>query len=123
VDWIQLKTAVFWVESPCSQKFTDVSVVLVATIIRVMSKPRVRNRFLIYISETLVNFYQTTQRYHPKDSHLHTRHHENLKSYNDSTGSVESSCEHGDELSAFIKYREYLDYLNDYQLLKKDCSP
>jgi hypothetical protein len=32
-------------------------------------------------SETLVNFYQTTQRYNPEDSHLHTRRRENLKSY------------------------------------------
>jgi hypothetical protein len=32
-------------------------------------------------SETLVNFYQTTRRYNPKDSHLCTHHHENLKSH------------------------------------------
>jgi hypothetical protein len=32
-------------------------------------------------SETLVNFYQTTQRYNPEDSHYHTRRRENLKSY------------------------------------------
>jgi hypothetical protein len=33
-------------------------------------------------SETSVNFYQTTRRYNPEDSHLHTRSRENLKSYN-----------------------------------------
>jgi hypothetical protein len=32
-------------------------------------------------SETLVNFYQTTRRYNPEDSHLRTRRRENLKSY------------------------------------------
>jgi hypothetical protein len=32
-------------------------------------------------SETLVNFYQTTRRYNPEDSHLHTCRRENLKSY------------------------------------------
>jgi hypothetical protein len=32
-------------------------------------------------SETLVNFYQTTRRYNPEDSHLRTHRHENLKSY------------------------------------------
>jgi hypothetical protein len=32
-------------------------------------------------SETSVNFYQTTRRYKPEDSHLHTRRRENLKSY------------------------------------------
>jgi hypothetical protein len=32
-------------------------------------------------SETLVNFYQTTRRCNPEDSHLHTRRCENLKSY------------------------------------------
>jgi hypothetical protein len=37
-------------------------------------------------SETLVNFYQTTWRYNPEDSHLHTNCHDNLKSY------LASSC-------------------------------
>jgi hypothetical protein len=31
-------------------------------------------------SETSVNVYQTTRRYNPEDSHLHTRRRENLKS-------------------------------------------
>jgi hypothetical protein len=31
-------------------------------------------------SETLVNFYQTTRRYNPEDSHLHAYRRENLKS-------------------------------------------
>jgi hypothetical protein len=32
-------------------------------------------------SETLVNFYQTTRRYNPEDSHIRTHRRENLKSY------------------------------------------
>jgi hypothetical protein len=32
-------------------------------------------------SETSVNFYQTTRRNNPEDSHLHNRHRENLKSH------------------------------------------
>jgi hypothetical protein len=32
-------------------------------------------------SETLANFYQTTWRYNPEDSHLLTHRRENLKSY------------------------------------------
>jgi hypothetical protein len=32
-------------------------------------------------SETLVNFYQTTRRYNPEDSHVRTNRHDNLKSY------------------------------------------
>jgi hypothetical protein len=32
-------------------------------------------------SETLVNFYQTTRRYNPEDSHLRTHRRENLRSY------------------------------------------
>jgi hypothetical protein len=32
-------------------------------------------------SETLINFYQTTRRYNPEDSHLRTHRRENLKSY------------------------------------------
>jgi hypothetical protein len=31
-------------------------------------------------SETLVNFYQTTRRYNPEDSHLRTHRRENLRS-------------------------------------------
>jgi hypothetical protein len=31
--------------------------------------------------ETLVNFYQPTQRYNPEDSHLSSHRRENLKSY------------------------------------------
>jgi hypothetical protein len=31
-------------------------------------------------SETVVNFYQTTRRYSPEDSHLRTNRRENLKS-------------------------------------------
>jgi hypothetical protein len=34
-------------------------------------------------SETLVNFYQTTRRYNPEDSHLRTHRRENLKYYLD----------------------------------------
>jgi hypothetical protein len=33
-------------------------------------------------SETLANFYQTTRRYNPEDSHLQICRRENLKSYN-----------------------------------------
>jgi hypothetical protein len=33
------------------------------------------------ISETVVNFYQTTRRYNPEESHLRTHRRENLKSY------------------------------------------
>jgi hypothetical protein len=32
-------------------------------------------------SETLVNFYQTTQRYNPEDSQIRTHRRENLRSY------------------------------------------
>jgi hypothetical protein len=48
------------------QKFTDVSEVLTASIIW---------------AETLVNFYQTSRRYSPEDSHLRNHRRENLKSY------------------------------------------
>jgi hypothetical protein len=37
-------------------------------------------------SETLADFYQTTRRYNPEDSHLRTHRRENLKSYNVNTG-------------------------------------
>jgi hypothetical protein len=33
------------------------------------------------------------------------------------------SCEHGNETSGSLKRGEFLDWLNDYQLLKKDSVP
>jgi hypothetical protein len=56
-------------------KFTNVSEVLAASIIRAIITEAART------SETLVNFYQTTWHYNPEDSHLHTHRRENLKSY------------------------------------------
>jgi hypothetical protein len=84
------------------QKFIDVSVMLTASIIRAMSalimealstsetsENLYHEERLIALmmeaarttSETLVNFYQTTRRYNPEDSHLRTHRRENLKSY------------------------------------------
>jgi hypothetical protein len=61
-----MKMAVFWVVAPCSLvKVTNVSDVLAASIIRAMTMEAART------SKTSVNFYQTTRRYNPKDSHLH----------------------------------------------------
>jgi hypothetical protein len=39
-------------------------------------------------SETLVNFYPTTRRYNPEDSHLRTHRRENLKSYELQTADI-----------------------------------
>jgi hypothetical protein len=49
--------------------------VLAASIIRAMMMEAART------SETLENFYQTTQLYNPEYNHLRTHHRENLKSY------------------------------------------
>jgi hypothetical protein len=38
-------------------------------------------KMAVFWFETSVNFYQTTWRKNPKDSHLHTHRHENLKSH------------------------------------------
>jgi hypothetical protein len=68
-----MKIAVFWVVAPCSLvEVNNVSEVLAASIIRAIA---------LMTSETLVNFYQTTQCYNPEDSHLRTHRRENLKSY------------------------------------------
>jgi hypothetical protein len=40
-------------------------------------------RMAVNSSETSVNIYQTAQRHNSKDSHLHNRHRENLKSHRD----------------------------------------
>jgi hypothetical protein len=56
---------VFWVVAPCSLvEFTDVSEVLAASIIRAIMMEAVST------SQTSVNFYQTTRRNNPEDSHL-----------------------------------------------------
>jgi hypothetical protein len=39
------------------------------------------NSFKVKMAVCWVNFYQTTRCYNPEDSHLHTHHCENLKSY------------------------------------------
>jgi hypothetical protein len=36
---------------------------------------------------------------------------------------VEGSCEHGNETSGSIKYWEVLDWLRNWQLLKKGSAP
>jgi Na+/phosphate symporter len=59
------------------QKLTDVSAVLAASIIRIIS---VLMTEAVSASETSVNFHQSTRRYNPEDSHLHTRRRNNLKS-------------------------------------------
>jgi hypothetical protein len=70
------KMAVFRIVAPCSLvKFTNVSEVLAASINIAQMMEAART------SETSVNFYQTTQRYNPEDSHLRTHCRENLKSY------------------------------------------
>jgi hypothetical protein len=63
--------AVFWVVEPCSlvEVYQDLLIALMIEAART--------------SETLVNFYQTTQCYKPEDSHLRTHSRENLKSYLD----------------------------------------
>jgi hypothetical protein len=61
-NYMSMKMAVFWVVEPCS---------LIAMAL-MMEAART--------SETMVNFYKTTRRYNPEDSHLRTHRRENLKS-------------------------------------------
>jgi mannose/fructose-specific phosphotransferase system component IIA len=68
---------VFWDVVPCSLvNFTGVSEVLTALNITLMMEAA-------STSETSANFYQTTRRNIPEDSHLHTRRREQLKSQED----------------------------------------
>jgi hypothetical protein len=74
-----MKMAVFWVVEPCSlveiYVSEDLSASIIIIIIITLMMVAARS------SETLVNFYRTTRRYNPEDSHLRTNHRENLKSY------------------------------------------
>jgi hypothetical protein len=69
--WVK-RRVVWW-------KFTTVSEVLAASIIRAMIMMMMMEAERT--SEIMVNFYQTTRRYNPEDSHLRTHRRENLKSY------------------------------------------
>jgi hypothetical protein len=62
-------------------KFTNVSKVLAASInvSEVLAASMMME--VARTSETMVNFYQTTRRYNPEDSHLRTHRRENLKFY------------------------------------------
>jgi hypothetical protein len=68
--------AVFWVVAPCSVVETDQSFKGPCCLHHqgalMMEAART--------SATSVNFYQTTRRYNPEDSHLRTHRRENLKS-------------------------------------------
>jgi hypothetical protein len=63
-----MKITVFWDVAPCS--LVEVIIRAIALMMDAAST-----------SETSVNFYQTTQRNIPEDSHLYTRRRENLKSH------------------------------------------
>jgi hypothetical protein len=81
----ETKMAVFWVVAPCSlvegyRRFKNACCLLIALMLEAART-----------SETLVNFYQTTRRCNPEDSHLRTHHRENLKSYEAETVS-ETTC-------------------------------
>jgi hypothetical protein len=74
-----MKMAVFCVVVPCGlvevyQRFRG-TCCLIALMMEAAST-----------SEKLANFYQTTRRYNPEDSHLHTRRRENLRSYRSNEG-------------------------------------
>jgi hypothetical protein len=63
--------AVFWVVVPCSLiEVYNISEIIAASIIRVMT--HLPDNRIVETSETMVNFYQTTWRYNPEDSHLNT---------------------------------------------------
>jgi hypothetical protein len=64
-----LRREVWW-------KFTDVSEVLAVSIIRALIALMME---AASTSETSVDFFHTTRRNDPEDSHLHTRRRENLK--------------------------------------------
>jgi hypothetical protein len=65
-------------------------------------------------SETSVNFYQTTRRYNPEDSHLRTHRRENLKSYlipivfNDTLSNVEVFREAQFEHTVVVGFDSYI---------------
>jgi hypothetical protein len=72
--WInnESQLAVFWVVTPCS---------LIWVCQRFGSLYCLHHQGDECSSETLVKLYQTTPRYNPEDSHLLTRHRENLRFY------------------------------------------
>jgi hypothetical protein len=74
MNFLCIEMAVFWVVVPCS--LVEVYRRFRGTCTRIVLLLEAASS-----SETLVNIYQTTQNYNPKDSRLHTRRREKLKSY------------------------------------------
>jgi hypothetical protein len=69
-----LEEALFWVVAPCS-------LVEVCRRFRCSCCLRRQSDDAESTSETSVNFYQTTRRYNPEDSHLRTHRRDNLNSH------------------------------------------
>jgi hypothetical protein len=59
-------------------------------------------------SETLVNFYQTTRRSNPEDSHLHIRRRENLNSHG------EGMFVDNEKIKTFISYVYGIDVCGQF---------
>jgi hypothetical protein len=70
--------AVFW---GCSDVQIDTSI-LVTSSLTVSSRGLLVDLMMeaVQTSETLVNLHQSTRRYNPEDSHLHSHRRQNLKS-------------------------------------------
>jgi hypothetical protein len=68
-------------------------------------------------SETLVNFYQTTRRYNPEDSHLRTHRRENLKPY-----SHLKSLIHADDDVVLTVFPSTLGHLDSLEMLMMHCQ-
>jgi hypothetical protein len=84
-----IKMAVFWVAVRVDwYMITNVSEVCAASIIRALREAAWMPALImqaVRTSETLVNFYLSTRRYNPEDSHLHNQCRENLKTYSSVT--------------------------------------
>jgi hypothetical protein len=81
------KMAVFWVVAPCSlvevyQRFRGP-----CCFHHQDDRPQAARS-----SDSLVNFYQTTRRYNPEDSHLRTHRRENLNLYLESVELIHIRC-------------------------------
>jgi hypothetical protein len=103
---VRQKMAVFWVQVSCSLVVYHFPDILATSTIRTLMALMME---VARTSETLVNFYQTTWHHNRQSNHLHTHHHQHLKSYlfNGSSSDLfcAAFCDHSTLFNTYTYYR------------------
>jgi hypothetical protein len=83
---------------------------------------KTRKMEALSISETSVNFYQTTRRNNPEDSHLHTSRRKNLKSQNYSGIRRENPKQYEDILEDCFQWADQRKLKRQIKCKRQECD-